>query len=379
MGWSRRAFIGGTATAAGLSLVPGTALAAPSRTKTYGVIEISTSGMTVSVYKFDRERVASSGDLSGFERMAPKRTGRPYSVLVSPLGPDAEPAQVAEAVTTVAGYIDSLKSRFELEGEDIAVLVSSGLVDFAQDRVIQFATELRTRTGFVADVISAREEARLAYDWIVPEARRDKVLQFDIGSGNTKGGYYDRRGRRGQFFDLAVPYGTKTLAGAVKLRWPPTRTADFGPRSSEFYADTFEPLLAVQMGAAPLAAQRPQLCLTGGIVWASTVILHPEATARGDPWVPIAPDHFARLLALIIAGTPYGGQLPASLSASERQTVLDTLNAVRNTFNPHQLAAGAAIGDGLSRQLDFADREQLYFASFANNTWASQYLIEKFS
>ena len=71
--------------------------------------------------------------------------------------------------------------------------------------------------------------------------------------------------------------------------------------------------------------------------------------------------------------------MPASLNADERQVVLDTLGAVRNTFNPHQLAAGAAIGDGLSRQLRFAEREQLYFASFANNTWASQYLIEKFS
>jgi hypothetical protein len=379
MEWSRRAFIGGAASLAGLPLVPRAALAAPSREKTYGVIELSTSGMTVSVYRFDLETIASGGQLSGFERMAPKRTGRPYSVLASPLGPDAEPAETAAAVATVAGYIDSLKSEFGLGTRDIAVLVSSGLVDFSAERVERFAAGLRERTGFAADLISTREEARLAFDWIVPRDRRDRVLQFDIGSGNTKGGYYDRRDRRGRFFDLSVPYGTKTMAGAVKLRWPPTRTADFGPRSTEFYGDTVEPLLAPQLAGAPLSAQRPQLCLTGGIVWASTVILHPEAIARRDPWVPLAPDHFARLLALIEAGTPYGGPLPPALAADARQVVLDTLQAVRNTFNPHQLAAGAAIGDGLSRQLRFAEREQLYFATFANNTWASQYLIEKFS
>lgn len=379
MEWSRRGFIGGAASLAGLPFVPGAAFAAPSREKTYGVIELSTSGMTVSVYRFDLETIASGGQLSGFERMAPKRTGRPYSVLASPLGPDAEPAETAAAVATVAGYIDSLKSEFGLGTRDIAVLVSSGLVDFSAERVERFAAGLRERTGFAADLISTREEARLAFDWIVPRDRRDKVLQFDIGSGNTKGGYYDRRDRRGRFFDMSVPYGTKTMAGAVKLRWPPTRTADFGPRSTEFYGDTVEPLLAPQLAGAPLSAQRPQLCLTGGIVWASTVILQPEAIARRDPWVPLGPDHFARLLALIEAGTPYGGPLPAGLAADARQVVLDTLQAVRNTFNPHQLAAGAAIGDGLSRQLRFAEREQLYFATFANNTWASQYLIEKFS
>jgi hypothetical protein len=379
MDWSRRAVIGGAASVAGLSLLPEIAFAAVNREKTYGVIEISTSGMTVSVYKFDRERIASGERLSGFERMAPRRTGRPYSVLASPLGPDADPAQTAEAVTTVAGYIDSLKADFGLATQDIAVLVSSGLVDFSAERVARFAAGLREQAGFEADLISSREEARLAFDWIVPRTRRDKVLQFDIGSGNTKGGYYDRRNRRATFFDLSVPYGTKTMAGGVKLRWPPTRTADFGPRSAEFYGDTVEPLLAPQIAAAPLMAQRPQLCLTGGIVWASTVILQPEATARREPWIALAPDHFARVLKLIESGTPYGGRVPESLTADERQVVLDTLEAVRTTFNPHQLAAGAAIGDGLSRQLGFAGREQVYFATFANNTWASQYLIEKFS
>jgi hypothetical protein len=379
MASSRRAFIGGAAAAAGLTLVPLPSRAAIDREKTYGVIELSTSGMTVQVYKFDTETIAAGDRLSGFERMAPQRTGEPYSVIASPLGPDAEPAQVAESVNIVAGYIDALKMQFGLAEEDIAVLVSSGLVDFAQDRVQTFVTGLRERTGFVADVITAREEARLAFDWIVPQPRRDRVLHFDIGSGNTKGGYYDRRDRRAQFFDLAVPYGTKTMAAAVKLRWPPTRTADFGPRSSEFYGDTVESLMARQIGAAPETMQRPQLCLTGGIVWASTVILQPQAIARREPWIELAPDHFATLLALIVAGTPYGGRLPDTLTADERERVLDTLRAVRNTFNPHQLAAGAAIGDGLARQLRFAERDQLYFASFANNSWASQYLIEKFS
>src|SRR5262245_9620537 len=77
MATSSRAFIGGAASAAGLSLLPGTARAAIEREKTYGVIELSTSGMTVQVYRFDTETIASSDRLSGFERMAPQRTGEP--------------------------------------------------------------------------------------------------------------------------------------------------------------------------------------------------------------------------------------------------------------------------------------------------------------
>ncbi len=75
-----------------------------------------------------------------------------------------------------------------------------------------------------ADVISVREQARLAFNWIVAPIRRSKVLHFDIGSGNTKGGFYDGRDR--QFIDLAVAYGTKSMAGrrqacAGRRRGPP--------------------------------------------------------------------------------------------------------------------------------------------------------------
>ncbi|HEY6815133.1 MAG TPA: hypothetical protein VI168_06305 [Croceibacterium sp.] len=384
MAWNRRAFIGGAAGAAGLSLVPGTAFARIEREKTYGVIEIRASAMSVSVYRFDLANVAPSERLSGFQRMAPQLTGKPFpeSERPSPLGPEADDARAAQSVDIVVEYIEALKSLYGLQTPDIAVLVSSGLADSAPERVARFTAGLRERTGLAAEVITIHEQSRLAYDWIVAPARRNSVLHIDISAGYTKGGYYDRRNRSGEFFDLAAGYGTKSMAGDVKRRWPEVRTADFGPRSAEFYRDTVEPVLAPQIVAAPLAAQRPQLCLTGGIVWASTVILEPEAIARQQTWIDLAPDHFAKLLRLIESGTPYGGPLPASLSDAERERVRAALEEVRKTYNPHQLAAGAAIGDGLSRQLRFDERERLFFAgfaSFAGNVWSAQYLIEKFS
>lgn len=380
---SRRAFIGGAAAVAGLTLLPHQALARIKRDKTYGVIEIRASAMSVSAYTLDLANIAPSERYSGFDRMAPQLTGAPFpeAERPSPLGPDADDAQAAAGVDVVAGYIDEFKSRYGLDTPDIAVLISGGLADSAPDRVARFTADLKARTGIMADVITIHEQSRLAYDWIVAPVRRNKVLHFDISSGFTKGGYYDGRDRHADFSDMAVAYGTKSMAGDVKRRWPEVRTADFGPRSSEFYRDTLEPVLAPQIAAAPLAAEKPELCLTGGIVWASTVIQHPEAIARGQKWVNLAPDHFAALLRLIEGGTPYGGPLPAGLADDERARVRDLLDHVRKAYNPHQLAAGAAIGDGLARQLRADERERMFFAgfaSFAGNVWAGQYLIEKF-
>jgi hypothetical protein len=374
----RRNFLGGVASAATLALLPARAFGAVSREKSYGMIQISASGMTVSTFRFDLQKIAATDGLSGFERMAPKRSGDPFSVLASPLRPGAEGDVAQETIDTVVGFIEKLKAQHDIPPEQIAIVISSGVASYSASLIDLLKSKMKARTGHDIDVVDARTEARLTFDWVVPSTRRDKVLLIDIGSGNTKGGLYDRRGSKGRFHDLSAAFGTKTMAGAVKKRWPTTRTADFGPRSLEFYGDTVAPLLAPQIADIPQMMDRAQLCLTGGIVWAMATILKPQEMADKREWVKLQPDDFATLLKLIGDGTPYGAGLPATMSETDKAWVLKSLTAVRNTFNPHQLAAGAAIGDGLSKQLRFDKRAQLHFASFANNTWSSQYLIEKF-
>ncbi len=377
MAWSRRAFIGATAASvAGVTLSTGKATAPVGREKAYGVIELRLGGMSASVYRFDLDRIHRR-ELSGFERMAPAPSGKAFAEieLASPLGPAADDAQAAQSVEIVAGHIDKLKAQYGLQAKDIAVLVSSGLVDFAPGRVEHFTEELPVRTGIIPEFVTVKEQARLGYDWIVRRTYRDRVMHVDIGSGYIKGGYYGPAG----FVDIAAPYGTKTMAGAVKRRWPDVRTATFGQRSLEFYGDTVGSMLASQIEGEPSPMQRPELYLTGGIVVATAMILHPKAILGHHPLVDLAPDDFARLLGLIAGGTPYGGPLPSDLTDDEAERARDGLRRVRNVLNPHEIAAGAAIGDGLARQLRFDQRTKLILPRLAGTQiWVSQYLLEKF-
>ncbi|ATP18776.1 hypothetical protein BV87_10430 [Sphingobium yanoikuyae] len=382
MAWSRRAFIGATAASVtGLSLIPGLiparANAQANRQKTYGVVEIRRGGMSVAAYRFDRDQLGRR-KLSGFERMAPEPTGKAFveTELASPLGPAADDAMAAQSVDIVAGHIDRLKSQHGLQTSDIAVLVSGGLIDFAPGRVEQFIAALPARTGITPEIISIKDQARLGYDWIVRPADRRNVMHVNIASGTIKGGYYDQHG---QFVALSAPYGAKTMAGAVKLRWPDVRTATVGQRASEFYGDTVAPVLAPQIATEPPPQQRPTVYLTGGIVTATAVIFRPKAILQPHHWVEMQPDDFANLLGLIASGTPYGGPLPATLTGEEGDRVRDALHRVRNSFNPHEMAAGAAIGDGLARQLRFDQRIRLALPQLAGTQiWVSQYLLEKF-
>ncbi len=373
----RRAVLRGGLLLAGTGLLPGLTRAAPAQ-KRYGMIEISASGMTVSIYQLSRKMLADDSGMSGFERLAPQRDGEPYSVLASPLESGTDEQAAMQTVDIVAAHIERLIAERGVADRDITVVASSGVASFSAPLLAIIRDRLAGRTGHRIDVVSPRDEARLAFDWIVPRRKRGEVLQFDIGSGNSKGGYYDRRGRRARFIGVSAPYGTKTMAGAVKFRFPAARTHDFGEHAASFYADTVAPLFQPQLDAAPATMTMPAVFLTGGIVWATSVILYPHEMAERRSWVPLRPDDFARLGRLIADGTPYGAGLPASLAPEQRTIVTRTLSAIRNTFNPHQLAAGAALADGIARQFGFARRQALLFPTFANNGWISQYLIEKF-
>ncbi|ATE66967.1 hypothetical protein COO09_11010 [Rhizorhabdus dicambivorans] len=373
----RREMLRGGLLLAGTGLLPSALCAAPAG-KRYGMIEISASGMTVSVYQLSREMLGGDSGMSGFERLAPKRDGEPYSVLASPLESGTDEQAAIRTVDLVADHIARLKADRGVADQDLTIVASSGVASFSAPLLAIIRDRLAGRTGHRIDVVSPRDEARLAFDWIVPRRRRGDVLQLDIGSGNTKGGYYDRRGRNAHYIDMSVPYGTKTMAGAVKFRFPAARTYDFGQHADSFYADTVAPLFQPQLQAAPATMSMPSVFLTGGIVWATSVILYPQAMAERRSWVALQPGDFARLGKLIADGTPYGAGLPATLSPEHRAVVTKTLSAIRNTFNPHQLAAGASLADGVARQFDFARRRTLLFPTFANNGWISQYLIEKF-
>lgn len=381
MSMNRRDVLLGTAAvsvAGSLAGRAGVVLAAAPSAKTYGMIEISASGITVSVYHLSREMLAGSSGASGFERLAPRRVGDAFSFLASPLRPGAEDSAAEETVELVAGLIKRLSDEQGIAPADVCVIASSGVASFSAPLIRIIDARLRARTGQHLDVITARDEARLTFDWVVAQRKRAEVALFDIGSGNLKGGIYDGSSRRAPFRDLSAPFGTKTTAGAVKLRWPDVRTFDFGARAAEFYADTIGPQMRPQIEATPALQRRQDVYLSGGIVWATAMILRPKQMAAKPVWLEMTRDDFAAVARLVADGTPYGVGLATDLNETERAWVTKTMKTVRNTFNPHQMAAGAALGDGLVRQLDPTGTKRFVFPTFANNAWSSQYLIERF-
>lgn len=350
--------------------------AAASDVKRFGLIAFSTNGLTVSEYKLSQTMLADAGQLSGYERLDPIRVADIPAPIRTPLVPGADETTVASTADIIASRVDVLLAR-GISRSDIIVLVSSGLDAFAGQLVAKLGDMLRLRTGVDLHLLSAREQGRLQFDWVVPPRLRGQVFQLEIGGGNSRGGFFDHPGRAGRYFDVSVPFGTKTLAAAVKARWPDVRTFDFPARAAEYYADAVFTSLASRPQEIAATLKMPDVVLTGNIVRAAAVILYPHEIVANRRWIDFSPDAFARMRSFVEAGTPYG-IVPDDLTQTQRASLLKIRSTIRSIFNPHQIAAGAALADGLSRQLMFASRRKIRYPIGASNGWTSQYLLENF-
>jgi hypothetical protein len=375
MGISRRGVLGRAVAVAGLSLLPETVRAAAEQGRPFGVITIAVTGISATIFRIDTARLKGGTGGSGFERLGLRRVDSADSLAYTPLRPGADAAAVAGTADIVAQKIARLKADFPLADDAIAIVGSSGLRSYAGSAVEELPAQVKARTGIAMRLLSPTEEAQLEYDWIVPADERDAVLHIEIAGADTKGGYYSRQGGRRFYHDLSVPFGTRNFAGAVKFRYPEVRTDDFGARAADHYRELIVPMLQPQIDSTPEVMRRPKIYLTGGIVWAMTVILYPQQMAEKKDWQPLSAEDFGRLRKLVEAGTPYGRGLPDSLAGEQRAWVVRTLGFIRNIFNPHQLAAGAELGAGLAEQLAFATRREIAFPSFANGASGSQYLL----
>lgn len=374
----RRQILLGAATSAPLFFTPGIAFASPAAGDKFGIIEIGSSGLKVSAYTIAPSAIVQDdgSGVSGRERVRqiPKTSGKPYSVNTNSIsGLDKDLDETARVAGEAVGRLTS--AEFGVPRANIAVVASSGVAG-VPGLIDKLAPRVNDKTGMIMDSIDAATESKLSYDWIVYEWRRQQVLLVDIGSGNTKGGYYENVGTKQQRFrDFSVSLGTKSFGNAIRKAWPDDPAL---AHADQVFNSTFLPQLNDQIASAPGLENRPRVYLVGGIIWATALLVRPAPMVSRSDWVRISPADFDTLAQMIRSGNPYKLAAELDLPKTQRDWLDTQVTSVSETFNADQLAAGNALCRGLAQRLAFSKRSAIFFAAFSVNAWSSQYLITKF-
>jgi hypothetical protein len=340
------------------------------RAEVHGGIEIGAKGIKATVLD-----IAATPD--GFE-VAIKLADTTNTRLVAGIARTGsfDPRAVEETATAVARYVNRMKSEFQVDSDRIYVVGSSGLfspIQDKQERVQQnqqvLAEAVRMAAGASLAFIDDRREAELSIVGILPRQFQDQAVLIDIGSGNTKGGYV---GARNEIVTVSVPYGTASFAELVQKAG-----GSFAEQAATLRDKELAPALKQQLSSRPEVTARPRVYLSGGIVWATATLTHPEETRA---FTPLSVKDFDDLEKCLVANPEAfpAPSLSVITDVAKRYLAAVEIQRVRKVYSPEQLLAGVQILKALADGMQFeADHKQLYFARHGYLGWILAYVAEK--
>lgn len=293
------------------------------------------------------------------------------------------PASFDNTLNSLTGFYNTALKEYKIPAKRIFTVVSSGVrgqaeKDNRMDMVNTLIDSFRLRIkepGRKVEVIDPRLEGKLSHLGIVPESRRYNTFLIDIGSGNTKGGFF--------------PYGNTDDFKVFTLNWGTKSAFNLADKNcledkgiSNYYrqlyrvlsgAENSEIVYAVNAsGAYPLS---DNIAISGGIAWASATLMHPELMENSV--IPITFAEYAKFCETLYYN--FGMYNPLYIAkgfrAEQREGIMKELERVHQVFDQKSLMAGAGLLLKIMRQFEtsFAGK-QFYLVKNGQVGWVSAYV-----
>ncbi|HKI36714.1 MAG TPA: hypothetical protein VKA46_32970 [Gemmataceae bacterium] len=287
-----------------------------------------------------------------------------------------DPKVLDAAVDHVKKFAATMREEGEVPPEHMYVLCSSGLwVPFKNPNALAknqalLAERVKAATGCSLIFNKVADEVRLGMNACVPRKQRDETLFLDIGSGNTKGGFFEKKD---VFQVMSVDFGSKTYTDKVKAE-AKLSGKPFAEQAAELRPALLEQPLRKQIDDIPGLANPKKVYLVGGAVWALATFMHPEDSNLRTPLTAADVERYAALVRKpkdqVRNEVLSHVKDPEQFKKTEKE-----ITRVQNTFNPENLQAGAEILKALSKEYDFESKQLVFFRK-GHIAWSVGYVLE---
>lgn len=258
--------------------------------------------------------------------------------------------------------------KMQAEKDNKTAMVQK-LVDSFRVRINEPAREV--------EIVDVTAEAYLSHLGIVPENRRYNTFLIDIGSGNTKGGFFPE-GNTKNFRLFQLNWGTKSTANAAEKRLEDDKTiVNYNKQLFRVLtsAENNEIIYAVNAsGSYPLS---DNIAVSGGIAWSVATLIRPESI--GQTVVPVTYQEVAEFADRIY--TDYASLSDAAITAklnlskADKDLVAKEVKRVNGVFDQRSLMAGTGLLLKIMRQFASAyETKQFFLIKNGQVGWISAYV-----
>lgn len=285
---------------------------------------------------------------------------------------------------------DMALKDYSIPANHIFTAISSGVnIQAVKENKLTWVDQLTNAFRFnfneperKVSVIDVKEEARLSHLGIVPDSRRYNTFLIDIGSGNTKGGFFPNDNTK-DFKLFQLSWGTKSTSNAVEKRLE-------GDNSLENYnkhlarvlagAENNEIIYAVnESGSYPVS---DNVAFSGGIAWSLATLMYPELI--GNSVVPVT---YEEVLS-------FNERLLKNHSSLADNNILKTLDdktldmdaiakevkRVNQVFDQRSLLAGTGLLLKIMRQFESVyEKKSFYLVKNGAVGWITAYVNQNSS
>jgi len=294
------------------------------------------------------------------------------------------PATFRASLNALYNLYETARVYYKVPSNRIYTVISSG-VKISADKdekakwIQAFIDSFKIRVhdpSRKVDVIDAEQEARLSHLGIVPESKRFTTFLIDIGSGNTKGGYFPNDNTDHiRLFQLT--WGTQSTANAAIKRLD-------GDNSIKNYARQLQRVLtgdadkeityAVNVSGAYNMSDN--VAFSGGAAWATATLLFPEL--MNNPVVPVTYDQVESFYNKLY--TDYASfsdkQIVKKLDPSlDKNAIGKEIKTVNTVFDQKAMLAASGLLLKIMRQFaGIHEKKQFYLVKNGQVGWISAYV-----
>ena len=298
------------------------------------------------------------------------------------------PATYFSTLSAFAAFYQLALTEYQIPSKSIYTVVSSGVK-------MQAEKEKRTKTvdSLIASfkyrineperkvtVVDVAEEARLSHLGIVPDEGRYNTFLIDIGSGNTKGGYFPS-GNTKNFKLFQLNWGTKSIANATEKRCDESdkTLANYNRQLFRVMAAAEQSDINYAINTSGAYALSDNIAFSGGISWAVATLIFPEYADRSV--IVVTFDEVQRFTEKVYKDYASLSEIAltkdSKLTSAQKATITKSVKNVHKVFDQRSLMAGSALLLKLMRQFaSLYETKQFYLVKNGQVGWVSAYIDE---
>jgi hypothetical protein len=274
---------------------------------------------------------------------------------------------------------------FNILPQNIFTVFSSGVKTMAEkenkkDWLVNLADSFKLKVNEpnrVVDVVDVMDEARLSHLGIVPESRRYTTFLIDIGSGNTKGGYFPNGNTKTlKLFQLT--WGTKSVTNETEKRCEDDKSiANFHAQLNRVIAGPANSEIAYAVNESGAYNMSDYVAFSGGIAWSVATLLFPEL--NDNSVVPVTYDDVFKFSELVYRNPElFSAEMQMKLISDnnpDKVAIVNDVARVNKVFDQKSLMAGTSLLLKIMRQFaGVYEKKQFYLVKNGQVGWISAYV-----